>query len=128
MAIFARKSKQKAIDEAERITANFASLGESALSGATPIAEVTWRDHVKVAGRVKAMRVQPWSEQVVSLELTLADQTGGLTVIFLGRRHIGGIHLGSHLVVEGRVAEVRHQLAIINPSYQLLPNKVALPY
>ena len=128
MAIFARKAKQRAAEEAERITSNFASLGERALSGVTPIAEVIWRDHVKVAGRVKAMRVQPWSEQVVSLELTLADQTGGLTVIFLGRRHIGGIHLGSHLVVEGRVAEVRHQLAILNPSYQLLPNKVALPY
>ena len=128
MALFARKSKQLAADEADRTTSELASLGASALGHVIPIAEVTWREHVKVAGRVKAMRVQPWSEQVLSLELTLADQTGGLTIIFLGRRHLGGIHLGSHLVVEGRATEVRHQLAILNPAYQLLPNKVALPY
>jgi RecG-like helicase len=128
MAIFARKSKQQAVDEAGQISSSLASLGERSLGGVIPIAEVVWREHVKVAGRVKAMRVQPWSEQVVSLELTLADQTGGLTIIFLGRRHLGGIHLGSHLVVEGRVAEVRHQLAMLNPAYQLLPNGVPLPY
>jgi RecG-like helicase len=128
MAIFARKSKLQATADAERIASDLEAVGGRALGGVIPIADVVWRDHVKVAGRVKAMRVQPWSEQVVSLELTLADQTGGLTIIFLGRRHLGGIHLGSHLVVEGRVTEVRHQLAILNPAYQLLPNKVALPY
>jgi RecG-like helicase len=74
------------------------------------------------------MRVQPWAEKIASLEITLADETGGLTVVFLGRRAIGGIHLGSHLVVEGMVSEVRHQLTLINPAYQLLPHGVHLPY
>ena len=94
----------------------------------TPIGEVEWRTKVKVAGRVKAIRVQPWSEKIQSLELTLVDGTGGITVVFLGRRHIGGIRLGTRLVVEGTVAETRNQLALLNPAYQLLPHEVALPY
>ena len=93
-----------------------------------PIGQVEWRERVKVAGRVKALRVQPWSEKILSLELTLVDGTGGLTVVFLGRRHIGGVRLGARLVVEGTVAETRNQLALLNPAYQLLPHEVTLPY
>lgn len=128
MALFSRSSKvaesRRAADEA----AEFDRLGARAFAGVTPISETRWRTQVKVAGRVRAMRVQPWAEKIASLELTLADDTGGLTVVFLGRRTIGGIHLGSHLVVEGMVSEVRHQLTLINPAYQLLPHHVHLPH
>lgn len=128
MALFSRASK---VADTERIAAEaaaFDQLGQRAFVGVTPISETRWRSQVRVAGRVKAMRVQPWAEKIASLELTLADDTGGLTVVFLGRRTIGGIHLGSHLVVEGMVSEVRHQLALINPAYQLLPHGVHLPH
>ena len=128
MALFSRTTKQ---DEARRLaetTAAFEELGRAALDGVIPIGHVQWRARVKVAGRVKALRVQPWSEKIASLELTLVDGTGGLTVVFLGRRQIGGIHLGSHLSVEGTVAETRNQLALLNPAYQLLPHEVDLPY
>ena len=108
--------------------AAFQELGRVALAGVIPIGDVAWRERVKVAGRVKALRVQPWSEKIQSLELTLVDGTGGLTVVFLGRRHIGGIKLGARLVVEGTVAEIRNQLALLNPAYQLLPHEVALPF
>jgi RecG-like helicase len=127
MGLFSRASKSA---EAERVAAEalqYESLGRRALDGVMPIADVRWRSHVRVAGRVRSVRVQPWAEKIASLELTLSDGTGGLTVVFLGRRTIGGIHLGSHIVVEGMVAEVRHQLALINPAYQLLPSKVPLP-
>ena len=106
----------------------YAELGKVALDGVGPIGEIEWRQRIKVAGRVKALRVQPWSEKIQSLELTLVDGTGGLTVVFLGRRKIGGIKLGARIVVEGTVAESRGQLALLNPSYQLLPVEVALPY
>lgn len=128
MALFSRTAKA---DEARRVAdtaAAFAELGEIALQGVTPIQDIEWRAHVKVAGRVKALRIQPWSEKIQSLELTLVDGTGGITVVFLGRRRIGGIGLGARLVVEGTVAETRGQLALLNPTYQLLPHEVTLPY
>lgn len=101
-------------------------LARTALAGVRPIADVRWRERAKVAGRVRALRVQPWAE-IASLELTLGDDTGGLTVVFLGRRQIAGVGLGAHLVVEGMVTAVRGRLAIMNPAYQLLPAEVPLP-
>ena len=126
MGLFSR-SKGTAVavrTEAEE----YAALAERALEGVIPIADVRWRDHVKVAGKVRAMRIQPWAEKVASLELTLGDSTGGVTVVFLGRREIGGVKLGAHMVVEGRVSEARNLLTILNPSYELLPHEVVLPH
>ena len=128
MALFSRPNKDLDARLAAETAAAFEELGRVALEGTMPIGEVTWRARVKVAGRVKALRVQPWSEKIQSLELTLVDGTGGITVVFLGRRQIGGIKLGARLVVEGTVAETRNQLAILNPAYQLLPHEVPLPY
>lgn len=128
MALFSRTDKALEARLKAETDAAFAELGRVALDGVIPIGQVQWRARVKVAGRVKALRVQPWSEKIQSLELTLVDGTGGLTVVFLGRRHIGGVRLGARIVVEGTVAETRNQLALLNPAYQLLPHEVALPY
>lgn len=92
-------------------------------SGITPIGEVTWRSQVIVQGQVHSMRVRPWADSVASLELTLTDETGGLMIVFLGRRQIGGIELGTKLIAEGTVVENRGRLAIINPAYRLLPDE-----
>jgi RecG-like helicase len=128
MGLFSRAAKVDEARLAAETAAAFAQLGRLALDGVTPIGDVQWRERVKVAGRVKALRIQPWSEKIQSLELTLVDGTGGLTVVFLGRRQIGGIKLGARIVVEGTVAETRGQLALLNPAYQLLPHEVTLPY
>jgi RecG-like helicase len=128
MGLFSRAAKVDEARLAAETAAAFAQLGRLALDSVTPIGDVQWRERVKVAGRVKALRIQPWSEKIQSLELTLVDGTGGLTVVFLGRRQIGGIKLGARIVVEGTVAETRGQLALLNPAYQLLPHEVTLPY
>ena len=128
MGPFSRTAKR---DEQRRISetvAAYRELGALALADVTPIGASGWRERVKVAGRVKAMRIQPWADQVASLELTLADGTGGITVVFLGRRKLGGIDLGTHLVVEGMTSAHHGLLTILNPAYQLLPHEVALPY
>ena len=85
-----------------------------------PIAEVTWRSRVKVAGRVRSMRIQPWAG-VATLECTLMDSTGGIVVVFLGRREVAGIQCGTHLVAEGMVGEHGGRLAILNPKYEIAP-------
>jgi hypothetical protein len=94
----------------------------SATGGATAIGDVHWRDRVRVRGTVRTLRVQPWEGGVATLECTLVDGTGGLVVIFMGRRRIGGVELGRCMEVEGMVIENRGQLAIMNPEYTLLPS------
>ena len=67
---------------------------------ATPIADAPNRVQVRIAGRVKAVRIQPLAG-VSTLQCTVADDSGELVVVFLGRRHMGGIETGRRLVVEG---------------------------
>jgi hypothetical protein len=85
----------------------------------TPIAQAAWRDHVKVAGRIRTVRVQP-RVGVPTLECTLVDDTGGITLVFLGRRKVAGITCGRRLLAEGTVGEHHGRLAILNPMYELL--------
>jgi hypothetical protein len=58
---------------------------------------------------------------VATLEATLVDETGGITVVFLGRREVAGIHCGTRLAVEGMGGAHHGRLAILNPDYQLAP-------
>ncbi len=85
----------------------------------TPIGEVEWRQRVRVEGRVRSVRVQP-RVGVPTLECTIVDATGGIGVVFLGRRRVAGIRPGSHLVVEGMAGEHHGRLAILNPLYEIV--------
>ena len=51
----------------------------------------------------------------------MVDSTGGLAVVFLGRREVAGVHCGTELVVEGMVGEHGGRLAILNPDYEIIP-------
>src|SRR5690606_4917302 len=53
----------------------------------TPIGEVRWRDHVRVRGQVRTIRVAP-QHDVPTLECTIDDGTGTLLAVFLGRRDL----------------------------------------
>jgi len=90
-----------------------------------PIGACRWRERVRVVGRVRALRVQPWDGGVATLEATLVDDTGGITVIFIGRQRIAGLRLGAWVEAEGTVIESRGQLALMNPEYTLLPDQPA---
>ncbi len=84
----------------------------------TPIAMANHRARLTLAGKVYAMRVQPWSG-TPALELTLTDDTGAITLVFFGRRELAGVHAGSRLIVEGVVGEHRGKLAMLNPAYKI---------
>ena len=88
-------------------------------TGNIPIAEVQWRQRARVEGRVRSMRIQPWAG-VPTLECTLVDATGGVAVVFLGRREVAGIHPGTCLAVEGMVGEHHGRLAMLNPAYDFV--------
>ncbi len=85
--------------------------------GAVAIGDTHWRQRARVSGRVRSVRVQPWSG-VASLECTLRDTTGGLVLVFLGRREIAGMRPGVHLQAEGMIGEHNGRLAILNPEYE----------
>jgi hypothetical protein len=84
------------------------------------IADVHWRERVQISGRVKAVRIQPIAG-VGALECTLVDDSGGITLVFLGRRKVDGIGIGARMTVEGIAADHHGRLAIINPVYRLEP-------
>jgi len=92
--------------------------GDGAATRITTIGDVRWRQRVRVTGRVEAVRVQPRAGSPV-LECTLVDDTGGISLVFLGRRSIAGVDIGTSLTAEGMVIEHLGRLAIINPLYQL---------
>ena len=77
----------------------------SAAGGRSPIGEAQWRTRVRVAGRIKSVRVQPRAG-TSNLECVLADDTGKLLLVFQGRRRIPGIQPGARLVVEGMVGRL----------------------
>jgi len=74
---------------------------------------------VTIAGRVRSIRVAPLHD-APTLELIIADGTGAISVVFLGRRGLAGVTVGTRLQVEGRVGIHKARLAIMNPPYQLL--------
>ena len=92
--------------------------------GVIPISSVHVRERARVAGRVRSMTVLPWGDQPV-LECVLSDESGRLTIAFLGRRQIPGLEPGSRVIVEGTVSDRRGQPTIVNPSYELLPTSDA---
>jgi amino acid transporter len=85
----------------------------------TPISQVRARQRVKVAGRVKSVRVQPRAG-TSNLECVLSDGSGGLLLVFQGRPKIAGIEPGARLVAEGMVGAWGRRPAMLNPSFELV--------
>jgi hypothetical protein len=86
--------------------------------GTVPIGEVAWRQRVRVGGRVRAVRVEPLAGNP-SVEYTLADSTGAISLVFYGRREVAGITIGTSMLVEGMTIDHHGRLAIVNPAYEL---------
>jgi amino acid transporter len=85
----------------------------------TPIGAVQWRTRAHVQGKVASIKTAPSGSAPV-LEIELWDESGGITLQFLGRREIAGLEVGTELRAEGMVGEENGALKILNPSYELL--------
>jgi DNA/RNA endonuclease YhcR with UshA esterase domain len=57
---------------------------------------------------------------VPSLTARVEDATGGLLLVFPGRRQVPGLSSGMTVVAEGTVVEVEGRLAMINPLYEFV--------
>jgi hypothetical protein len=84
----------------------------------TPIGKITWRKRAHVSGHVTAIRPAAM-DSAPTLEVEIWDESGGVTLQFLGRREIAGLEVGSMMIAEGMVGEQNGALTILNPSYEI---------
>src|SRR5208283_3922016 len=89
-------------------------------------ADQTLGQRVRVAGRVKSVRVQPRAG-TSNLECVLSDGTGALLLVFQGRPKIAGIEPGARLVAEGMVGTWGRRPAMLNPSFELVQGAQSEP-
>ena len=92
---------------------------ERRATGTVPISGIVFRQRVRVAGRIRSLRVQT-AKGTTNLECEMTDDTGYLLLVFQGRPKIPGIEPGARLIVEGMVGSWSHRLAILNPDYELV--------
>jgi hypothetical protein len=85
----------------------------------TPIGKIEWRKRAHVQGRVTSLSTAPRGS-APTLQVEVWDETGGVTLNFLGRREIAGLEVGMELRAEGMVGEEDGTLVILNPSYELV--------
>jgi amino acid transporter len=84
------------------------------------IQNATHRQTAVVQGRIRSVEVSPISGSP-ALRCELVDETGGVTLLFYGRRSITGIEPGVQLRAEGRIGTYKGHMAIANPLYSLMP-------
>jgi amino acid transporter len=87
----------------------------------TPIGDVRWRDTVRVKGQIRSVRVAP-QRDAPTFEAVVDDGTGTLLAVFLGRRELAGVNVGTRVEVTGTAGVHQNRLAILNPSYAILAN------
>lgn len=85
----------------------------------TPIGKIEWRKRAHVQGRVTSIATAPRGS-APTLQVEVWDETGGVTLNFLGRREIAGLEVGMEVRAEGMVGEEDGTLVILNPSYELV--------
>jgi hypothetical protein len=87
------------------------------VEGTVRVGEAPLRRRVKVAGVVRRITVRP-VEGFEALEAVIYDGTGEVTAVWLGRRSIPGLLLGSRLVLQGVIGRERSGLRIVNPEFE----------
>ena len=83
--------------------------------GTIAIGGVRARQRVVVRGIVSGLTFGYWAPGTRSLDATISDDTGSLTVSFLGRTEVAGVELGRAVAVAGTVLVHRSRLLIMNP-------------
>ena len=109
---FARVSESDEKRLADEIRGWAASVPDT-----TRIADAPARTRVKLAGVVKRITVNP-IEGNEAIEAVLSDGTGEMQVVWMGRRAIPGLTLGTRVVVEGVVGERRAGRKMVNPKFE----------
>ena len=114
-----RRFFQRMAESDEQRYAEEVEAWSATVPGTVRIRDAVPRQRVKVAGVVPRITVKPL-EGLESLEALLDDGTGEVKVVWMGRRSIPGLNLGTKLVVDGVLAEQRGERRMVNPSFEFL--------
>jgi RecG-like helicase len=114
-----RRSLRRMAESDEQRLAEEIESWAATIPGTTRVEDVPPRSRAKVAGVVRRITVRP-VEGYESLEALLSDGTGEIEVVWMGRRSIPGLSLGTKVVVDGVVGESRGQRRIVNPTFEFL--------
>lgn len=115
---FRRALARLALDDADLASREL--QGQVEHHGATAVTACRRGEPVRVAGTLRAVTLRPRAG-APTLEAELYDGTGSVTLIWLGRRRIGGIECGRRLVAHGRLTEHDGRPTIYNAAYELQP-------
>jgi hypothetical protein len=85
----------------------------------TPIGDVRWRDQVRVRGQIHSVRVAP-QRDTPTFEVVVDDGTGTLLAVFLGRRDLAGVTVGTRIELTGTAGIHQNRLAVLNPTYVIV--------
>lgn len=85
------------------------------------IAEAAHRERAVLQGRVRSVQSSSIAASP-TYRVELCDESGGVFLLFYGRRRIPGLEPGALVRVRGRLGARDGYLAMSNPSYELLPS------
>lgn len=89
-------------------------------SGSVPVQRCVDRQKVTLCGTLRTVTIAPRAG-APALEAELYDGSGTVTVVWLGRRRVGGIEPGRRIVATGRIAVHDGRRLMFNPRYELRP-------
>jgi hypothetical protein len=112
-----RRSLRRVAESDEQRLAEEIREWASSIPGTTRIDEAPMRSRAKIAGVVRRITVRPL-EGNESLEALISDGSGEVEVVWMGRRSIPGLSLGTRVVVDGVVGKLRGQLRMVNPTFE----------
>ena len=69
--------------------------------------------------RVSAIKSAPSGSSPL-VEVEMWDESGGVTLQFLGRREVAGLEIGSQLEAKGVMGENNGHLIILSPLYKII--------
>lgn len=119
MSGFLRRAVAR-LTEGDDVVASRELRDEVEQVGATAVTSCTRGEPVCVAGTLRAVTLRPRAG-APTLEAELFDGTGTITLIWLGRRRIGGVECGRSLIARGRLTEHEGRPTIYNAAYELRP-------
>ena len=116
MGLLDRLRKGLAESDEQRLADEVRSWADT-VPGSVRLAGCPSREPVTVAGAVRRITVIP-AQGGESLEAVVSDGTGEVTVVWMGRRVIPGLNLGTRVILRGVVGETPSGRRIVNPTLE----------
>jgi amino acid transporter len=109
------KSSQPVAQESSDLNV---ALRRDVAPGRDAIGTLRSRQPAVIHGRIRSVRMQPVANSPM-LVCEVVDKTGGIELLFYGRRSIPGMVAGATITATGRTLSHHGTLAMANPRYEL---------